>query len=278
MVRSGIFMLRFVCVAVTAAVLVSCATPKTQYPSVDPGMLAREQQHQLKLANEQKAKQLARETRSRMQHLEQLNRVSTPIMHAGTRMCSRLYPQKANCVFTFELTDKIKGINAYADGKKVIITPEMMDYVQSDTQLAVILGHEYAHNMMRHVQSSQQNVAIGGILGALVDAAVKSQGYDSQGIFGQLGANAANLRYSSDFEREADYVGLYIMADAGFDIKNAPDIWRLLSLENQKSIYVESTHPTTSERFLSLHETIKEIHDKQAKNMPLIPNFKSASR
>ncbi|NBO18897.1 MAG: peptidase M48 Ste24p, partial [Proteobacteria bacterium] len=109
------------------------------------------------------------------------------------------------------------------------------------------------------------------LLGVAVDALAGSQGYGTNGEFTKMGASAGVLRYSAPFELEADYVGMYIMARAGFDITQAPGLWRRMSLENPQGIYNSTTHPTHAERFVALNKTINEITSKKKIGMELLP-------
>ena len=47
-------------------------------------------------------------------------------------------------------------INAFADGKNIIVTAGLMRFVESDDELALIVGHELAHNTMEHIQKNEQ--------------------------------------------------------------------------------------------------------------------------
>ena len=69
--------------------------------------------------------------------------------------------------------------------------------------------------------------------------------------------------YSQDFEREADYVGLYILAKSNIDSSNIENFWRKLAAENPGStINYNSTHPTSSERWANIRAAQKEIQYK----------------
>ena len=162
-------------------------------------------------------------------------------------------------------------VNAYADGNQVIIQRGMMRFASNDTELGLVISHEIAHNSMSHMRSKMTNYA----LGSIVDIAAQIfLGIPTQGLFGNIGGNA----YSQDFEAEADYVGLYIMAQAGGDIENAPQFWRRMATLAPGAIQSNhmSSHPATPERFVALEETVKEIRAKQRAGLPLIPNLKKA--
>ena len=92
------------------------------------------------------------------------------------------------------------------------------------------------------------------------------------GLFGALAASA----YSQEFEKEADYVGLYLMANSGIEIDNAPMFWRRMAAEhpgNIKSNHAAS-HPATAERFVAIENTINEIALKLASDQPLTIELK----
>lgn len=161
-------------------------------------------------------------------------------------------------------------INAFADGKSIAVTRGMMSFARTDVELATVLGHEMAHNTMKHMEAKTQNMQLGLI--ADVAAAVLSRGRVSGTNFAQVGAQV----YSQEFEAEADYVGLYLLAVAGFSIEDAPNFWRRMASVNPSSIQGShsASHPSTPYRMLALEETVQEIKDKLAQGVPLKPNMK----
>jgi len=158
-------------------------------------------------------------------------------------------------------------VNAYADGQKVVIAKGMMRFVENDDELALVVAHEIAHNSMYHMKARMQNY----MLGSIFDILAAAYGVNTQGAFGQLGAQA----HSKGFESEADYVGLYMMARSGLEIDNAPTFWRRLATEHPKSIkdHYMSTHPATPERFVAMEKTVQEINRKKREGLPLVPEY-----
>ena len=138
-------------------------------------------------------------------------------------------------------------INAYANGRSIVMTSGMMNFASKDEEIAYILGHELAHNAMGHIRKTVSNYIL------------------------SLGAT----RYTRPFESEADYVGLYYMARAGYNPDNVEDIWRRLAVTNPKSVARAKTHPTFPGRYVAIDAARKEIKAKQASGAPLIPNFKT---
>jgi hypothetical protein len=158
------------------------------------------------------------------------------------------------------------ALNAYADGSKIVLFTGMVKFAATDEELALIVGHELAHNLRGHIDAKRGNA----VLGIILDAIVAGVTGVNMGTFGQMTANAN----SADFEAEADYVGLYIMARAGYPIDDAPKFWRRMAVENPKAISHTTTHPATNDRFVALGAAIAEIGAKKAAGLPLIPNEK----
>ena len=158
------------------------------------------------------------------------------------------------------------SLNAYADGKNIYITQGMLRFIEDDRELQMIIAHELAHNIEGHIEKKSSNF----ILGTIVDLAASSAGINTRGTFGNMGAQM----YSQDFEREADYVGMYIMANSNIDRKGVANFWRRMSVENPGSISYASSHPSSSERWVNIEAINKEIDSKIIKSLPLTPERK----
>lgn len=161
-----------------------------------------------------------------------------------------------------------ESLNAYADGKAIAIFRGMLRFA-NDTELAIVIGHELAHNFMGHIEAGQRN----SVLGTIAEILAASRGIPTQGALG----TAIALAYSPAFEAEADYVGLYVLARAGIDIKDAPKFWRRMAAANPGGISQRgmiASHPATSARFVALEKTVQEIEAKRAAGQPLHPELK----
>jgi Zn-dependent protease with chaperone function len=188
------------------------------------------------------------------------------VLRGDVRQVLNIQPIKA-CAYSVQLTqDDI--INAFADGEKVMITKGMMRFAKDDVELSLVVGHELAHNAMKHMSAKKTNYVIGSIF----DVVAAAYGVNTQGLFG----NAAAQAYSQDFEAEADYVGLYMIAVAGLNIENAPQFWRRMAADHPGSIATNhaASHPATPHRFLALEDAVKEIKGKMASGSPLVPEMK----
>ena len=184
-------------------------------------------------------------------------------------------PVKA-CDFSVALApDDVK--NAYADGKNIVVYKGMMDFFKTDEEIALVVSHELAHNSMKHMDAKHKNATVGGIFGLLLDVAAATAGVNTNGDFTRLGAGLAGNAYSVSFEQEADYVGLYFMKKANYNIEHAADFWRRMAVSNSQAITIKTSHPTTPERFVAIESTVKEINTKIEKGQPLKPELKTST-
>ncbi len=182
----------------------------------------------------------------------------------GAEGTATLFPVRM-CDYKTVLTDDA-AVNAFADGEKITMTAGMLRFVESDNELALVVGHELAHNTMGHIDKKMTNAMIGTVLGALLSAAIR---VDVSRIGTQAGAGA----FSQEFESEADYVGMYYAVRAGFNVDDAPKLWRRMAVEHPLAIGHGVTHPNTAERFVALEKTLGEIRGKLAANQELRPEM-----
>jgi predicted Zn-dependent protease len=148
-------------------------------------------------------------------------------------------------------------INAFAlPGGVIGMNAGLMLFASTESEMASVLGHEIAHVTQRHLarkqelQSRNQWLSIAAMIMAGIAASkTKTPGL----VVAGAGAGAtAELAYSRDFEREADRIGMQIMAKAQFDVQ---DMSRFFQTLGQQSRYNKDTpfaflltHPLTPER------------------------------
>lgn len=257
--------------------LAACTAPTTINPRVSDMEMAQEQEAQARAAKQAPLNFDEKKTYSEAemeQFIARLTPIAKRVEVASTSMCLDLGRLDNECHFKVILDPSQKGLNAHADGQNVVVYPAMVDFAKNDNQLAFVIAHEFAHNIMRHVDSQRKNTMIGSLVGVAADLAGSASGVNTGGAFGKIGSQQGLLRYSSAFEAEADYVGLYILARGSFAIEQAPDFWRMMSQAEPNAIYISQTHPNNPARTIAMTKTVAEIRAKQAANQPLIPNIR----
>jgi len=185
---------------------------------------------------------------------------------------SEQYPAVAACAYNVALQNNNQW-NAFADGETVHIESRLAQDVSNDDDLAFVVAHELAHNILEHVSKQQQNVMAGAAAGLALEAIIAGLGGGGMsGEVARMGAGVGGMQYSQDFEREADYVGLYILAHSGYDLEAGPRIARRIAEQDPRAIRYASSHPSSADRAASLQATIREIQQKMATGAPLVPN------
>jgi len=168
-------------------------------------------------------------------------------------------------------------VNAYTNGRSIRVMTGLLAMVANDDELALVLAHEVGHNIMNHIALQKWDAMSGAAAGVMLDVLAGVVGVDSQGKFTRAGVEAGARRHSVGRERQADYVGLYVMARAGFKIEVAPQLWRRMAALIPRSSKA-STHPAPPERIAAMEQTVAEIRAKQAAGQPLVPDAATLAR
>ena len=149
--------------------------------------------------------------------------------------------------------------------------PRLREQLAEHRLCRLVVGHELAHANLGHLAKRRTNAVIGWIGGAAADAGIMLGGMSTNGAFSRVLTQAGARAFSVAFEREADYVGAYYAARAGYDLAGSEEIWRTFSLEDPDSIRLTTDHPITPVRFVQMQKVIDEIENKKRRNLPLVP-------
>jgi predicted Zn-dependent protease len=157
-------------------------------------------------------------------------------------------------------------VNAFClPGGKVFVYSGLMKAAKNDAQLATVIAHEIAHAIARHGaerMSTATAIDIGGMI--IVGVAAGSEKIDKNTMVGisvayGIGSGLGKLKHSRVQESEADYVGLMIMAKAGYDPKEALAFWENMKKENEKQpMEFLSTHPLPDTRIKDIKNIMPE--------------------
>lgn len=172
-------------------------------------------------------------------------------------------PLTRACAFGVELGNA-DHVNAYNDGRRVMVTRGMMNFAQTDTELAYVLAKELAHNSLRH--AARQNIS--GTVSDIIDNLTRIQP-DLTSMAGTGGIKSM----PQEMDAEADKVALYMLVRAGYSIDNAARFWQRLTTQYPASVLngYAAIHPNTSSRLAVIEKTVTEIQGKQAARRTLLP-------
>jgi len=179
------------------------------------------------------------------------------------------------CAIPIELkTDS--ALNAFTTGDEIVIHSSILRLAHTEAQLALVVGHELAHANLGHLSKQRANAMLGWASGTAIDVGIMLGGIPTGGAFNRAFTRAGAQAFNVAFEREADYVGAYYAARAGYDLAGAEEIWRAFSLESPDSIRIATDHPVTPVRFVQMQKAATEIAEKQRRGQPLVPELKLA--
>jgi predicted Zn-dependent protease len=157
--------------------------------------------------------------------------------------------------FKFHLLNDPKTVNAFAlPGGQIFITDGLYDLFSSENQLAAVLAHEIAHVLARH---SSQQIAKSKLTNGLIDAVIIVSGDASAGQVSAIVSQLVNMSFSRKDEVQADQLGVYVMADAGYDPAGMIQLMEIL--EKTAGMRVPeffSTHPNPENRIEKIQQAI----------------------
>lgn len=156
--------------------------------------------------------------------------------------------------------------NAWAlPGGKIAINRGLLTELQSEAELAAVLGHEVVHSAARHgAQSMQRGLLFQGLVMATALTAADSD-YANYIVGGaQVGAQLLSQKYSRDAELEADYYGTRYLAQAGYNPRAAVSLQETFVelSEGRSSGWLEglfSSHPPSQARVEANRETARAL-------------------
>ncbi len=201
----------------------------------------------------------------------------------GTELPVQMQPQNV-CDIPVNVRER-DIVNASAGGREINMFRGLLARMDDD-ELAIVMSHEIGHVIGQHVRKQQRNSYVSGFALWGVPVGIGAGLFDS--VFarplerwggvetppGQTGVTrlANGILGTREFEREADYLGMYIAARGGVDISDAESVFQEFAKLSPASTYGERTHPVTGDRQLALGLARDEIRAKQAAGELLIPN------
>jgi predicted Zn-dependent protease len=208
--------------------------------------------------------------------IEPVRRVAARIIEAAKRS---KYAEMAK-QFRWEVTviKDDKTMNAFAlPGGKIAVYTGIFPVAKTEAGLAAVLGHEVTHALARHGAERMSEGELTNAALQVIGAAAGASGMNpalSQSAMAALGAGAqvgVLLPFSRSHESEADYIGILLAADAGYDPRESVHLWERmeqLSGGGGPSEFL-STHPGHETRIAQLKKWMPEAMAIYQKRQPV---------
>jgi hypothetical protein len=187
-----------------------------------------------------------------------------------------IYPQHLPAEYGLEISSQDRKINAYAGRGEIILTHRLVNFCLNDDELALIVGHELAHQAQGHLVRSSGHQQLGRLLGETMTAfATLSlnrilgwRQYLVDADVRRVSKEAVVSVFSRDDEREADIYGAWYAFQAGYNVDKGLAVWERVAAVDEKdpflSTYFLESHPAPLERLAALKKVAKYFQAGQA--------------
>ena len=182
----------------------------------------------------------------------------------GNRVVESSIAKNSPYPFDFHLLRDTQTVNAFAlPGGQVFITAALLSRLNSEAQLAGVLGHEVGHVIGRHGAEHLAKQQLGSALvNAVGIAASDERGNGRQAaVLAQAVNQMVNLKYGREDELESDRLGFQFMTEAGYNPKGIVELMKILdSARGGAGGQPEfmSTHPNPGNRIEQLNSIINQ--------------------
>jgi len=229
------------CTAIASAQGTKITAPKNGYKPSDDVQLGRE-------AAAQAAKELPL--------LPENGEVDSYVERVGARLAAAIPREFQHPEFRYVFSVvNASDINAFAlPGGPMFVNRGMIEAARSEGEMAGVMAHELSHVALRHgtaqaTKSQGAGVQLGAIGGAILGAIIGGNVGDIVAQGSQLGLGAYLLKYSREYETQADVLGTQILARAGYDPMDLARMFETIEKEGgSRGPEWLSSHPNPGNR------------------------------
>ena len=217
--------------------------------------------------------QLGREAAAQVeQQLPILNddNVTSYVQEIGRRLVDSIPASQRHPEFqyTFKVVN-VKEINAFAlPGGPMYVNRGMLEAAKTEGEVVGVLAHEMSHVALRHGTAQATKATkyeVGTIVGAVVGAVVGGQAGNIIAQGTQFGLGTAFLRFSREFEKQADIEGAQIMARAGYDPRDMANMFKTIEAQGGPGgPQWLSDHPNPGDRYTYINKEAQSLHVQNA--------------
>ena len=182
--------------------------------------------------------------------------VNAYVERVGQRLVASIPPEFRHPEFRYYFKVlNARDINAFAlPGGPMYVNRGMIEAARNEGEMAGVMAHELSHVALRHgtaqatkAQKYAVGAGIAGILGTIL-------GGPAVGQLAQLPIGAYFLKYSREYETEADLLGARIMADAGYNPLDLANVFRTIEAQGGGGGGFLSDHPSPSDRYARINQ------------------------
>jgi Zn-dependent protease with chaperone function len=234
----------------TSAAQTPITAPKNKYSPADDVKLGQEAAQQV-------------EKEMPVMHDSQVNNY---LQRIGQRLAENIPAEFRHSEFRYTFTGvNLKEINAFAlPGGPMFINRGMIEKAHNEGEVAGVMAHELSHVALRHGTAQQTKAtpyAIGEIAGQIAGAIIGGRTGSVIAQGSQFGIGTYFMKFSREYEKQADILGTHIMANAGYDPRDMANVFQTIEKESGPGgPQWMSDHPNPGNRFEYINQEARMLH------------------
>jgi Zn-dependent protease with chaperone function len=191
------------------------------------------------------------------------------VQREGEKFPVTLYPQHLPAEYGILVNTQDRQINAYAAPGRIILTQRLVNFCLNDDELALVIGHELAHQAQGHLVRGAGHRQLALLAGEVLTAVstfslmqiLNWKHFMVDPNVRQVAQDAVVSVFSQDDEREADIYGQWYAFQAGFNLEKGLAVLERMGAVDAKdpflTTYFLDSHPAPLERLVRLRQTAR---------------------
>src|SRR5262245_18464180 len=153
--------------------------------------------------------------------------------------------------YSYKVVD-VPEINAFAlPGGFTYVNRGLIEAAKNEGEMAGVIAHEISHVALRHgtaQQAKAQKYQAGAVAGQILGAVIGGGAGGAVAQASQMGIGTYFLKFSREYEKQADILGAQIMANAGYDAHDLANMFKTLEQQGKSGPQWMSDHPNPGNR------------------------------
>ncbi len=183
------------------------------------------------------------------------SQVQSYVEDVGRRLVAAIPSQFQHSEFQYYFkVVNARDINAFAlPGGPMYVNRGMIEQARTEGEMAGVMAHEISHVALRHGTAQATKGQKYGLLAGIAGIAGTIFGGPGVGQLAQAPFAVYLLKFSREYETEADVLGAQIMARAGYDPRELANMFRTLEQQGGGGGGFLSDHPSPSDRYARIN-------------------------
>jgi len=209
----------------------------------------------------------AAQVRREMPILPEDGEVDRYVERVGQRLVAAISPDFNHSEFRYEFSVvNASDINAFAlPGGPMFVNRGMIEAAHSEGEMAGVMAHELSHVALRHgtaqaTKSESAGIQLGALGGAILGAIIGGNVGDVVAQGSQIGLGTYMLKFSREYETDADVLGAQIMARAGYDPRDLGNMFKTIEAQGGSGgPQWMSDHPNPGNRYERINQEAAKL-------------------